>query len=804
MGESYGVFLHPFVVHVDVLLMFLRRFILWSVLLFGGLLPLRAAHIIGGELSYVALGSNNYRVSLELYRDCNGGGALFDDPVSVFVYEATSGNLYTVLSIPLPSVQNVSPDLSDPCLVDPPILCVERTVYVVNINLPPLSGGYNLVYQRCCRNNTIQNLIDPGSTGSTYVAHIPNPGAMINSSPRFNSLPPLVICRDQPIMFDHSASDADGDSLVYELCRPFEGATPSCPMPNPLATGGCPTQPGPPPYGGISYTPPFSALFPLSGSLSIDPVTGFLTGTPDAEGQYVVGICAKEYRNGVLIANHVRDFQFNVTSCDRAVVAATSPSLINCTDYTITFDNTSSGATSFSWDFGVGGAGSSSEFPTFTFPDTGTYIVTLVAEPGIQCSDTTTVIVAIYPGADADFDFIPACPGEPSIFLDQSEFAFGNTTSWRWSFGDGSRTHLPAPARSYATGGTYTVTLVVTSSLGCVDSSTRLITIPHAPEIQLSAELACLDQPVLFSDSASVIGSSVSDWFWDFGDGVTATGNPVGHIYDSTGIFTVQLTVTALNGCSSDTSFDVQIRPPVVAEVFPGDTICQGEALQLEASGGLFYQWSTAAGLSNASIYNPYAAPAENTTYMVIVSDGCTSDTALVDVWVLPVPDALAWPDTTLLNGDGVTLQSSGGVSYLWSPVTGLSDPLSPNPEAYPQVSTTYTATVIGSNGCQSQASLFIEVLPRCKGFVLPNAFTPNADGINDVFRARVLGDDELISLEVYNRWGQQVFASNDPHLGWDGTYMGREQALGVYIYTLRAVCDGLSQILSGNITLLR
>ena len=769
-------------------------------------LPTQAAHIIGGELTYVALGGNNYRVSLELYRDCGGGGALFDDPVAIFVYEAFSGVLVAELLIPLPGFTNISPDLSDPCLVSPPIICVEKAEYIGTVNLPPVAGGYNLVYQRCCRNNSVLNLIDPGNTGSSYVAFVPDPGTTVNNSPRFNNFPPLVICREEPIFFDHSAVDPDGDNLVYELCRPFEGASPGCPQPGPMATGGCPTDPGIPPYGGVVYAPPYSALFPLDGSLSIDPVSGLLSGLPAEEGQYVVGICVKEFRGGVQIGTHYRDFQFNVVNCDKSIVAATTASVINCSDFTITFDNTSAGTVNFFWDFGVPGPGgtSSVKFPSFTFPDTGTFVVTLVAEPGNTCADTTTATVSIYPGADADFTINPACPGVPTTFDDQSIFGFGSVASWLWEFGDGARTHLPEPSRSYTEGGTYTVTLIATSSFGCVDSATKVVVIPHAPEVNLTAGLACLNEPVFFVDSSQIVGSTITDWIWDFGDGTTGTGNPIEHTFTETGFILVNLLVGAANGCFSDTTVELVLRPPVLAEILPGDTICEGDLFPLLAAGGFFYDWNPPLGLNNAGIFNPIAGPSATTDYIVDVSDGCTSDTAQVTVWVLPAPDTRAWPDTTILRGESVQLLATGGTGYAWFPPDYLDNPGIASPLATPDQSIWYTVFATGDNGCGRFDSVFVEVLPLCNGFVVPNAFTPNGDGRNDVFRVQRVGDDQLTSLAIFNRWGDQLFATGTPETGWDGTFKGKLQPLGVYLYVLQTTCDEQVLRKSGTVTLVR
>ncbi len=124
----------------------------------------RAAHIVGGELSYECLGDDNYEITLKLYRDCFSSGASFDNPAYIFVYNS-SGILVQEVTIGLPGFVVISPDVSDPCLIDPPMVCIEEAIYKQTVNLPTISGGYDLVYQRCCRNNTIANIISPESTG---------------------------------------------------------------------------------------------------------------------------------------------------------------------------------------------------------------------------------------------------------------------------------------------------------------------------------------------------------------------------------------------------------------------------------------------------------------------------------------------------------------------------------------------------------------------------------------------------------------------------------------------------------------
>ncbi|MGB3077249.1 MAG: hypothetical protein WBB36_18125, partial [Chitinophagales bacterium] len=234
-------------------------------------------HIIGGEIYYTCLGNNNYEITLKIYRDCNSTTP-FDDPAAVGIYNST-GLLQQTLLLPFPGASSVDPDVSDPCLQLPPGICVEEAIYKTVVNLPAIAGGYDISYQRCCRNNTIANLYDPANTGATFTTHIPGANiALCNSSPRFKNYPPIVICVDQNLEFDHSATDPNGDSLVYSLCTPLQGADATLPQPSP---------PPPGPYDPVIWQPPYNQNNQIGGNpvMTINSQTGLLKAFPTALGQ---------------------------------------------------------------------------------------------------------------------------------------------------------------------------------------------------------------------------------------------------------------------------------------------------------------------------------------------------------------------------------------------------------------------------------------------------------------------------------------------------------------------------------------
>ncbi|MCC7050944.1 MAG: hypothetical protein IT239_04105, partial [Bacteroidia bacterium] len=315
-----------------------------------------ATHIVGGEIYYTKLNSSgDYEITMKHYRDCYNGNpqALSDDLNSfIFVYNSDNGLLVATLSINALSNQDLSAPLINPCLVAPGNVCVNEAVFKYTVNLPANTNGYDLVYQRCCRNATIVNIQNPGSVGSTIYAHIPGTNVVTdNSSPRYKNFPPIFICTNDPLHFDNSATDPDGDIIRYELCDAYLGADPNCPKPG---SASCPSDaPGPPPYNTVPYSSGFSGGNPITAfpNFQIDSITGLLTGTATQTGQYVLTVCAKEYRNGVLISINRREFQFNVLNCGFPI-AAFPTQVDKCTGMDFTFSQSSFNATNFNWNFG--------------------------------------------------------------------------------------------------------------------------------------------------------------------------------------------------------------------------------------------------------------------------------------------------------------------------------------------------------------------------------------------------------------------------------------------------------------------
>jgi gliding motility-associated-like protein len=694
----------------------------------------KATHIIGGELYYECLGNNQYRIVLKLYRDCFNGIPPFDNPAPIGIF-TSSGALVDMdpdiagpqpLYMYDPVVTNLPPVIANPCLVAPPNICVEEGVYEAVVTLPPINGGYTMVYQRCCRNNTILNIVNPGDVGATYTAFIPGSGPFeCNSSPRYNNFPPIVLCINDPLSFDHAATDPDGDSLVYFLCDPYEGGSTSDPAPDP---------PFAPPYANVIFANPFSATNPLGANpgLAINPQTGLLTGTPNMLGQFVVAVCVGEYRNGQLIAVHKRDFQFNVVNCLSNVAAAfinPNPDPLNsCNGFDIPFDNQSSNAQFFYWDFGVPGITSDTsneQNPLYSYPAPGVYTVMLIANPGYYCADTAYTTFGVYPLLEAYFD----PPTGQCITGNSFDFTAGgsyqNDTQFNWDFspsGNPLNSQAQNPQNiSYPAPGTYGVTVTYIGE-GCTRSYTDSIIVYPEPTIDLdiSGGNGCEPFPVQFTNNSTASDTPLEYW-WDFGDGEFSNEASPLHIYQNDGVYDVTLTAYSLSGCV--------------------------DTLVLSQQNLITVKPSPTAGFIIDPVETDVLAP-----------------------WVSVIDQSSGGIYCELYMGIGDTLYNT--CSYAM---------------AYQDSGTYYISQiVINEVGCPDTLVKPVRINPIFR-FYAPNAFTPNGDIYNDGWRTYGEGI-KTFKLYIFNRWGQKVFESDNIFEEWDGTFMNQGGEIsqdGVYVYAV-------------------
>lgn len=519
---------------------------------------LQATHIIGGEVNYTCLGDEQYEVELTVYRDCFFGAAnaFFDDPASIGIFDA-NGNLLDELRLPFLNNDTLTPILSDSCLFVPDNVCVHTASYRGQVHLPFAVGGYTMVYQRCCRNETITNIIDPLNTGATFTAEISETSLQeCNSGPKFREFPPLFICVNEPINWDHSAIDAEGDSLVYSLCAPFSGGD---------IINNQPQPPNPPPYDNVVWQNGFGVENILGGTdvLAINPSTGLLTGTPIIQGQFVVGICIQEFKDGALISTSRRDFQYNVGECG-IVSAGIGNDTIQCENQDLTFINTSNNANDFEWFFGDEnnpGVNSTEENPNFIFPDTGIFTITLIAEPNGECADTIVQDILFKNSTvEVDFDLL-VLECVDSVLLtvnNMSVDSFLGIEVYDWQLSDGQTSNLPNPSFILEQSQEYTLSLEATAFDGCSDFQEFTFFGNVIQSGVVDTFNICPGESVTLNENPFLGPNVTYDWSPSTGLDNTSSPNPTANPEEST-IYTVTIEDPALE-CSGSFSILVDVQ----------------------------------------------------------------------------------------------------------------------------------------------------------------------------------------------------------------------------------------------------
>jgi gliding motility-associated-like protein len=230
-------------------------------------------------------------------------------------------------------------------------------------------------------------------------------------------------------------------------------------------------------------------------------------------------------------------------------------------------------------------------------------------------------------------------------------------------------------------------------------------------------------------------------------------------------------------------------------------------------TGGTKYQWSPAYGLDNPTSWNPTATPGSSQSYTVIAQlASCIPDTDYVSLTIYQLPTVYAGADQRLLAGSVAQLDATGTLiaKYAWSPSGDLSCSTCASPLASMSVTTTFIVDVLSDYGCHAQDSVTILLYCDNSQIFIPNSFTPNGDGKNDVFYPRGKGVKNIKTFRIYNRWGELMYqndniGANDAGLGWDGSFKGGAPRPDVYVYLLEADCSTGEPIsIKGDVTIIR
>lgn len=640
-----------------------------------------ATHVVGGEIVYQHVGGSSYILTVKLYRDCDPASVDFPGSTTVNVDQG-DGTPYTSFTLPMLGRDTLNPAL-DTCAFDPGI-CVEEAIYSSVVSLPPGTGGYHLWYRICCRNGSIDNINNPLNARETFYAYVPDNNIWLtNSSPVITNFPPVYVCNMQDLSLDFGATDADGDSLVYSFYTPYDGFN---------GTGISYSAATPPDNfqaSTVTWLPAFSANSPLDPAgfpgLNIDPNTGFITGSPVMQGQFVVGVKVEEWRDGVKIGTITRDFQFNVVNCPPPQNAGIGVQDA-CNGTNINFQNLSgAGANGFWWDFGTGNPADTSVVfePTFNYGSIGTYTVTLIAQKGTLCSDTATFNLTIS-GINGDYTYTDTvCVGEPNQFTDISVPApNGVTNYWEWDFGDGGTSSAQNPQYAWSTAGDYNVELIVGTDVGCFDTIVYAVHVKDPPQAAITPLPGCNDLAVNFTNASD---PQATGFWWDFGTGFPADTSILtdpSFTYGSYGVYNVMLIAQKGTACADTAIYPLTVSM-ITADFSAVDTTCTNvlvpyNDLSFTTGGGVVDTWTwDFDGAGSSTQQNPsigYTAAGTYNVQLIAESDlGCI-DSITVPIVIEDAPIAAIGPTdfcsgltVSFVNGSG-----PGADGFHWNFGTGV------------------------------------------------------------------------------------------------------------------------------------
>jgi len=695
-----------------------------------------ATHIVGGNLTYRCLGNNQYEIRLSLRRDCLLGAndAQFDDPASIGFFDGVSGQPLTFIGfggqllMDFNNSDTLNEILVSDCSIAGNPVCVHQTTYVDTIFLPFRQTGYTMVYQRCCRNSSLTNIQNPLTTGMTLVAEMSAAAqAVCKSSPQIGSYPPIYICVNKDIDFIPNAYDSQGDSLGFSLATPYTGGDIINNMPQP---------PNPPPYTLINWRPPYSLANICGGvPITIDPVTGRITGKPNTIGQFIVTIVVTSYRDGVELCKTRVDFQYNVRACRDVPVADYTAPELTCNNLTVPFTNISQNADRFLWIFDYGTPGSDTsteESPTHTFDTEGFHNVALIVrDSDFICFDTIVKKIGVFTSLlNADFSYgSTECTDEIVLnFTDLSSDPEYPIVGWEWLLtypGNVlvSTEQNPTFTFSVDDPSTVFVVLMVTDTNGCTASEAKSFQVQQfGIEFNPEADSICHGESV----HLLLNGDSTFTYTWSPPNGLNLDKpwDPIAF----PGI-SVDYYVTVTDGvCTLTDSTHVGVQQlPNLA--FNYETDCKSLGVQFtnESTNGSLYFWDFGdpdVTTDTSSSTNPTHVYTSSGIYIVTLfsRDGCDVSISK-PVTVNAITEQL---DDQTVNCFQASIElnpdANLNYTYLWSPAEFLDDATSPNPTATVTEDTWFYVTITQANlpDCEIIDSILV---------IIPDVFDISAGG---------------------------------------------------------------------------
>ena len=495
-----------------------------------------------------------------------------------------------------------------------------------------------------------------------------------------------------------------------------------------------------------------------------------------------------------------------------------------CLDASATFtdQSTSNSGNVDTWNWNLGDSSQETgQGPVLhDYPAPDDYDVQLIVETDLGCVDTTVQTITVYPMPVADFAADSVCFNQTTSFTDLTSILSGTINLYSWGFGFGGTSTTQNPTYVFPEDGYHQVSLTVSSDFGCKDTVTKSIRVYVLPEPEFSHNDTCYEDNVSFINQSVISEGTIDQYDWDFDDNTTSGDlNPI-HYYNAAGLYQTELTATSNYGCIEAISHQVEIYPlPQVDYLAMPDAGCQPLTVNFDnestIEAGYFiskYEWDFGQGLTSTET-NPQTLYVDSGFYdvqlIVTTTNGC-DDTLFVEdaihSWPRPVAGfsaekdeySMLFPEVTLLD------ESFGATEWFYDFNDGLSSTESSPTHEYREAGVYQILQMVNNDfGCDDETSIRVIVEPAIT-FYIPDAFSPNRDGVNDEFFGTGVGITDY-QMWVYDRWGENIFYSANMEDGWDGSYRGQQVEAGVYVYKFFVLdIDGNDHIYSGAVHLLR
>lgn len=477
-----------------------------------------------------------------------------------------------------------------------------------------------------------------------------------------------------------------------------------------------------------------------------------------------------------------------------------------CVGSPIQFNNTSTTTygtiTNQQWDFGdlsIGTDKSDVKVPSYTYNSAGNYKVEMIVTNSYNCIDTAEKDIVIF-----DKPLLTLFPKDTLICsIDTLQVSATGNGSVAWSpnymiSSLSSKTPLVSPDIPTK----YFVN--ITDVNGCRNNDSMFIDVRTSVSVKtINDTTICLGDTIRLNTISEGL-----QYEWTPSTNIITENSKNPQVFPV--IPTKYSVIANIGKCQASDEVNINVVPYPTQLPKKDTGVCFGSSLVLNASGGSSYKWSPNIYLSADNIASPRVIePKETTQYIVAVTDNKGCPKPVYDTFNVKVVDPIAANagprDTAIVIGEPLQLTGTGGDIYSWSPIRGLSNPDAANPIANISSNIQYILTASTLEGCKGTDTISVKVYTVDPDIYVPSAFTPNGDGNNDIFKPILLGMKQLSFFNVYNRWGQLVFSTNQNGVGWDGTINGKKQDPATFIWSARGINYQGKQInKKGHVVLIR